>query len=65
MKTPLAGWLGGLVFLVAIFLPADLLVVGALPFWDAFRQRLAARHRLICRSGAAVGAPLDAARSTQ
>jgi chromate transporter len=32
------GWLGGLICLVAIFLPSFLLVVGALPFWDALRQ---------------------------
>ena len=32
------GWLGGLICLVAIFLPSFLLVVGVLPFWDALRQ---------------------------
>jgi chromate transporter len=39
MNGPLSGWLGGLVFLLAIFMPAYLLVVGALPFWDSLRQR--------------------------
>jgi chromate transporter len=39
MHGPLTGWIGGVVFLVAIFLPAFLLVIGALPFWDALRQR--------------------------
>jgi chromate transporter len=39
MSGPLSGWVGGLVFLVVIFVPAFLLVVGALPFWDALRQR--------------------------
>jgi len=33
------GWAGGAFALVAIFLPAFLLVVGALPFWDALRAR--------------------------
>ncbi len=33
------GVAGGLLALVAIFVPAVLLVVGALPFWDALRQR--------------------------
>jgi chromate transporter len=33
------GWVGAIVCLVAIFLPAWLLVVGALPFWDRLRQR--------------------------
>ncbi|MDO8531388.1 MAG: chromate efflux transporter [Dehalococcoidia bacterium] len=31
------GWAGGIFALVAIFLPAFLLVVGALPFWDRLR----------------------------
>jgi chromate transporter len=39
MNGPLSGWIGGLVFLAAIFLPGLLLVVGALPFWDALRSR--------------------------
>jgi chromate transporter len=33
------GWLGGLIALFAIFLPAFLLIVGALPFWEALRHR--------------------------
>ncbi|MCC7104297.1 MAG: chromate efflux transporter [Chloroflexi bacterium] len=33
------GWVGGLLCLVAVFLPSALLVVGALPFWDALRVR--------------------------
>lgn len=33
------GLVGGLLALVAIFSPAFLLVIGALPFWDAFRTR--------------------------
>jgi chromate transporter len=40
MKGPLHGWAGGLICLVAIFLPAFLLVVGVLPFWEQLR-----RHR--------------------
>ena len=39
MPAPLGGWWGGLILLVAIFLPAFLLVAGALPFWEALRQR--------------------------
>jgi chromate transporter len=39
MQGPLSGWLGGLVFLVVIFVPAFLVLVGALPFWDALRRR--------------------------
>ena len=33
------GWLGGLLCLVAIFLPSFLLLIGVLPFWDALRRR--------------------------
>ena len=32
------GWLGGLICLLAIFAPSFLLVIGALPFWDAIRR---------------------------
>ena len=32
------GWVGGLLCLVAIFLPSFLLLVGALPFWDMLRR---------------------------
>lgn len=39
MDGPLQGWIGGLVFLVTIFVPAFLLVIGALPFWEALRRR--------------------------
>lgn len=39
MLGPLSGWLGGLVFLVVIFVPAFLLLIGALPFWDSLRRR--------------------------
>jgi len=39
MTGPLSGWIGGGVFLVAIFLPGLLLVVGSLPFWDRLRSR--------------------------
>jgi chromate transporter len=39
MPLPLGGWVGGLALLLAIFLPAFLLVTGALPFWEVLRQR--------------------------
>lgn len=37
---PIHGWVGGLVLLVVVFVPAFLLVIGALPFWELLRQRL-------------------------
>lgn len=36
---PLRGWVGGLVLLGVIFLPACLVLVGVLPFWDGLRHR--------------------------
>lgn len=36
---PLHGWIGGLVLLGTIFLPALLVLVGTLPFWEALRHR--------------------------
>lgn len=39
MPSPFGGWMGGLALLSAIFIPAFLLVVGALPYWETMRQR--------------------------
>ncbi len=36
---PLQGWFGGMVLLGIIFLPALLVLVGTLPFWESVRQR--------------------------
>jgi len=39
MHQPPNGWVGGAWALIAMFLPAFLLVVGALPFWQRLRER--------------------------
>ena len=39
MTGTFGGWTGGLMLLVTIFVPAFLLVFGALPFWEDLRQR--------------------------
>lgn len=39
MQTPLSGWAGGLLCLLAIFAPSFLLLVGVLPFWARLRTR--------------------------
>ncbi|WP_157042627.1 chromate efflux transporter [Roseiflexus castenholzii] len=44
--SPLNGWAGGMLALLAIFLPAWLLVIGALPFWDWLRSREEAQAAL-------------------
>ena len=49
------GWLGGLVALLAIFLPSFLLVLGALPFWEALRHRDGIRRALAGMNAAVVG----------
>ncbi len=50
-----SGVVGGLVALVLIFLPAWLLVIGALPFWDALRRRRRALAALAGVNAAVVG----------
>ncbi|GGI99789.1 chromate transporter [Alicyclobacillus cellulosilyticus] len=49
------GVLGAAVALVAIFLPAFLLVVGVLPFWDALRRRPGCHAALAGVNAAVVG----------
>ena len=54
------GWLGGLICLVAIFLPSFLLVIGILPFWDDLRQLGAIRSALAGINAVVVGVLLAA-----
>jgi len=54
------GWVGGLLCLVAIFLPSFLLLIGALPFWDALRWRPAVQSALRGVNAAVVGLLLAA-----
>ncbi len=54
------GWAGAALALAAIFLPAFLLVVGALPFWDALRARPAFQAALRGINAAVVGLLLAA-----
>ncbi len=49
------GWRGGLVAIVAIFLPSLLLVVGVLPFWDHLKTRPGARGALAGVNAVVVG----------
>ena len=60
IPTPWPAWVGGLVFLLAIFLPAWLLVVGALPFWDRLRQRPRVRDAMAGVNAGVVGILLAA-----
>lgn len=49
------GWLGGLLCLVAIFLPSFLLIVGILPFWEGLRRRRHVRSALLGVNAVVVG----------
>ena len=54
------GFVGGLLCLIAIFLPAFLLIIGALPFWDALRQQTQVQSALRGVGAAVVGLLLAA-----
>ena len=54
------GWAGAVLCLVAVFLPSFLLVLGALPFWDALRRRAFAQAALRGVNAAVVGLLLAA-----
>ncbi len=60
MSRPPNGAAGGLLALVAIFLPAFLLVVGALPYWEALRRNAIAQRALSGVNAAVVGILLAA-----
>ncbi len=52
---PLQGWVGGLVFLAVIFLPAFLILIGALPFWEGLRHRASVRTAMAGVNAGVVG----------
>jgi len=54
------GWAGALICLLAIFAPSFLLVVGALPFWDALRRVQRMQNALQGINAAVVGLLLAA-----
>jgi len=60
MTTSPNGWAGGMIALIAIFVPSFLLVVGALPFWEALRQNLRTQAALSGINASVVGLLLAA-----
>ncbi|WHY79827.1 chromate transporter [Neobacillus sp. WH10] len=54
------GWKGGLLATVAIFLPAFLLILGTLPFWDTLRRNPKINGALIGVNSAVVGILISA-----
>ncbi|MDD2664735.1 MAG: chromate efflux transporter [Dechloromonas sp.] len=55
MPAPAGGWFGGIVLLLAIFLPAFLLVAGTLPYWESLRRRAAVQRAMGGINAAVVG----------
>jgi chromate transporter len=60
MSSAPSGWLGGMIALIAIFIPSFLLVVGALPFWEQLRQNLRTQAALGGINASVVGLLLAA-----
>ena len=54
------GWLGGLFATAAIFLPAFLLIVGAVPFWDSLRSNRKVKGAIMGVNAAVVGILISA-----
>ncbi|WP_283749327.1 chromate transporter [Bacillus cereus] len=56
----IGGWQGGLLATVAIFLPAFLLMLGTLPFWDQLRRNPKIKGALMGVNAAVVGILISA-----
>lgn len=60
MSTPPSGWAGGLICLVAVFVPSFLLVFGVLPYWEQVRRNMRTQAALTGVNAAVVGLLLAA-----
>jgi len=60
LGTVINGWQGGLLATFAIFLPAFLLILGTLPFWDALRRNPKIKAALMGVNAAVVGILISA-----
>ncbi|MGN7477470.1 chromate transporter [Solibacillus silvestris] len=58
--TVMNGWTGGILATVAIFLPAFLLILGTLPFWDSLRRLSKVKGALMGVNAAVVGILISA-----
>ncbi|OIK08616.1 ChrA protein [Bacillus sp. MUM 116] len=54
------GWKGAVLATVAIFLPAFLLIIGTLPFWDLLRRNPKLKGAMLAVNGAVVGILISA-----
>jgi len=60
MRQPPDGWLGGMIALMAIFLPSFLMVMAAMPYWVTLRRNRGAAAALAGVNAAVVGILLAA-----
>ncbi|MBE1556794.1 chromate transporter [Sporosarcina limicola] len=54
------GWQGGLIATIAVFLPAFLLILGTLPFWDSLRNNPKIKGAIMGVNAAVVGILISA-----
>lgn len=60
LGTVMKGWQGGFVATIAVFLPAFLLIVGALPFWDRLRNQPSIKGAIMGVNAAVIGILISA-----
>lgn len=60
LGTVMKGWQGGLVATFAVFLPAFLLILGALPFWDQLRNNPKVKGAIMGVNAAVIGILISA-----
>ena len=60
MQVPPSGWTGGMICLVAIYLPSFLLVIGTLPVWERLKRHEPARRAMLGINAVVVGLLLAA-----
>lgn len=60
LGTVMNGWIGGLIATAAIFLPAFLLILGALPFWDLLRNNEKVKGAVMGVNAAVIGILISA-----
>ena len=60
LGTVMNGWIGGLIATAAIFLPAFLLILGSLPFWDMLRNNEKIKGAVMGVNAAVIGILISA-----
>ncbi len=60
LGTVMKGWQGGLIATIAVFLPAFLLILGALPFWGSLRNNAKIKGAIMGVNAAVVGILISA-----